>query len=118
MIPLQAPIFHYRGHLLAHPAWEQKAQDDYIGTICADLARYRMLPLTAFERIQLLNTVLMPKWTCRTLFLPNDAMFKVVDTMCLELILAVEGMEFNKHNVDKSHRMLHVTSPFRSRGIG
>ena len=42
-----------------------------------------MLPLNAFERTQLLNAVLMPKWTYRTLFLPNDFMFKVVDTVCL-----------------------------------
>ena len=49
-IPLQAPIFHYLRHLLAPPAWEQKARDNYMGTVCAYLA-YRTLPLNAFERV-------------------------------------------------------------------
>ena len=49
-IPLRAPICHYMGYLLAHPECEHKAWDDYICTICADLARYRMLPLNAFEQ--------------------------------------------------------------------
>ena len=39
-----------------------------MGTAVADLARYQYLPLNAFERVQLLNTILIP----RTLFLPND----------------------------------------------
>ena len=71
-LPLQPPIFHYLGHLLAHPTWEQKARDDFVGTAAADLARYQYLPLNAFERVQLLNTVLIPRWTYRTWFLPND----------------------------------------------
>ena len=56
-----------------------------------------------------MNTVLMPKWMRRTLFLPNDATFKV--TMCPKFVLAPEGMERNKQDVHKSHHILHVLSP-------
>ena len=37
-LPLQPPIFHYVAHLLAHPTWEQKARDDFVGTAASDLA--------------------------------------------------------------------------------
>ena len=44
-----------------YPTWEQKARDDFVGTAAADLVRYQYLPLNAFEQVQLLNTVLIPK---------------------------------------------------------
>ena len=47
----------------------------------------------------------------RTLFLPSDAMFKFVDTMCPEFALGAKGMERNEQDVYKSHHVLHVTSP-------
>ena len=70
-LPLQPPIFHYLGHLLAHPTWERKARDDFMGTAAADLARYQYLPLNAFERVQLLNTILIPRWTYAPCFSPT-----------------------------------------------
>ena len=117
-LPLQPPIFHYLGHLVAHPTWEQKARDDFVGTAAADLARYQYLPLNAFERVQLLSTILIPRWTYRTLFLPNDSMFKAMDSMCLRFVLMAEGMELNKVDVHKSYNVLHVTSPHRLGGMG
>ena len=89
-----------------------------MGTAAADLARYQYLPLNAFERVQLLNTVLIPRWTYRTLFLPNDSMFKTMDSMCLRFVLMAEGMELNKVDVHKSYNVLHVTSPHRLGGMG
>ena len=76
------------------------------------------MPLNAFERVQLLNTVLIPRWTYRTLFLPNDSMFKTMDSMCSRFVLMAEGMELNKVNVHKSYNVLHVTSPHRLGGMG
>ena len=89
-----------------------------MGTAAADLARYQYLPLNAFERVQLLNTILIPRWTYRTLFLPKDSMFKAMDSMCLRLVLMAEGMELNKVDVHKSYNVLHVTSPHRLGGMG
>ena len=117
-LPLQPPIFHYLGHPLAHPTWGQKARDDLVGTAASDLARYQYLPPNAFERVQLLNTVLIPRSTCRTLFFPNDSMFKAMDAMCLRFVPMAEGMELNKIDVHKSHNVLHVTSPRRLGGMG
>ena len=87
-------------------------------TAAADLARYQYLPLNAFERGQLLNTILIPWWTYRTLFLPNDSMFKAMDSLCLRFVLMAEGMELNKVDVHKSYNVRHVTSPHRLGGMG
>ena len=89
-----------------------------MGMAAAELARYQYLPLNAFERLQLLNTVLIPQWTYRTWFLPNDSMFKAMDSMCLRFVLMAEGMEVNKVGVHKSYNVLHVTSPHRLGGMG
>ena len=89
-----------------------------MGTAAADLARYQYLPLNAFERVQLLNTILIPRWTYRTLFLPNDSIFKAMDSMCLRFVLMAEGMELNKVDVHKSYNVLHVISPHRLGGMG
>ena len=89
-----------------------------MGTAAATLARYQYLPLNTFERVQLLNTVLIPRWTYRTLFHPNDSMFKAMDSMYLWFVLMVEGMELNKVDIHKSYNVLHVTSPHRLGGMG
>ena len=51
LLLLQSPIFHYLRHLLAHPTWEQKAHDAFVGTAASHLARYQYLPLNAFKRV-------------------------------------------------------------------
>ena len=89
-----------------------------MGTVAADLAQYQYLPLSAFERVQLPNTVLIPRWTYRALFLPNDSMFKAMDSMCLRFVLMEEGTGLNKVDVHKSYNVLHVTSPHRLGGMG
>ena len=117
-LPLQPPIFHYLGHLLAHPFWEQKAHDDFMGTAASDLARYQYLPLNAFERVPLLNTILIPRWMYRTLFLPNNSMFKAMEAMCFRFVLMAEGMELNKIDIHNSYNVLHVTSLHCLGGMG
>ena len=89
-----------------------------MGTAAANLARYQYLPPNAFERVQLLNTVLIPRWTYRTLFLPNDSIFKAMGAMCLRFVLMAGGMELNDVDVHKSYNVLHVTSPHRLGGMG
>ena len=89
-----------------------------MGTAVGDLTRYQYLPLNAFERVQLLNTIQIPRWTYRTLFLPNDSMFTAMDSMCLRFVLMAEGMELNKVVVHKSHHVLYVTSPHRLGRMG
>ena len=71
----------------------------------------------AFEAY-FVNAILIPRWTYRTLLLPNDSMFKAMDSMCLRFVLMAEGMELNKVDVHKSYNVLHVTSPHRLGGMG
>ena len=52
------------------------------------------------------------------MFLPNDSMFKAMDSMCLRFVLMAEGVELNKVNIHKSYNVLHVTSPHRLGGMG
>ena len=66
----------------------------------------------------MLGPNLIPRWTYRTLFLPNDSMFKTMDSVCLRFVLMAEGMELNKVDVHKSYNVLHVTSPHRLGGMG
>ena len=89
-----------------------------MGTVSADLARYQYVPMNTFERVQLLNTILIPRWNYWTLILPNDSMFKTMDSMCLRFVLVAEGMELNKTDGPKSYNVLHVTSPPWLGGIG
>ena len=74
-------------------------------------ACYYLLPLNAFERMQLINIMLMPEWAYCTLFLSNDSMFSTIDKMCVEFILIAEGMERNSDDVVMSHDILQVPAP-------
>ena len=87
-------------------------------TVCADPARYRCLPLNAFERVQLMNTILISRWNYRVQFLANDSMFKTIDSMCLESVLMVEGMEHNEVDIHNSYNALIVMSPLQLGGMG
>ena len=109
-LPLQDPTFHYLGHLMAHPVWEQKARDDFIGTMCADLDRYKCLTMNAFKRVQLFNAILLPRSNYGSLILPNDSLFQATDSMCLRFLLMAEAVELNTTNVHISHYTLHATS--------
>ena len=71
--------FQELAHIVAQPSWAQKAQDTIIARVDANLARYTMVPLNAFERVQLLNSVLIPWWPYYTMFIPHDRMFHHID---------------------------------------
>ena len=58
-ILVRPPIFRYLGYIIAHPSWAQRARDEVLAKVESDLTRYRALPLNAFERVQLLNSVLI-----------------------------------------------------------
>ena len=60
-ILVRPPIFRYVGHVMAHPSWAQRARDEVLAKVESDLTRYRALPLNALERVQLLNSVLIPR---------------------------------------------------------
>ena len=112
------PIFRYLGHIIAHSSWAQRVRDEVLAKVESDLIRYRALPLNAFERVQLLNSVLIPRWLYHTLFIPHDRMFQHIDKICLEFVAIAKGLEHNKENVYKAHNVIHINSPIKYGRLG
>ena len=69
---VRPPILGYLGHLMAHPSLAHKATSDYLGLVQSDLAQCRSVPLNGWERAQLVNFVLLPRWLHRLVLLPSD----------------------------------------------
>ena len=59
-IKARSPVFSYLGHMIAHPAHVSLARSQILAEVKSDLNRYKQLPLNAFERVQLVNSVLIP----------------------------------------------------------
>ena len=89
-----------------------------ITKVGADLAQYRALPLDAFERVQPLNCVLIPRWLYHTMFIPHDRMFHHIDKICLEFVAIAKGSEHNKENIYRAHNVTHIDSPVKYGGLG
>ena len=84
----------------------------------ADLTRCGALPLNAFERVQLLNSVLISRWLYHTMFIPHDRMFQHIDQTCLEFVAIAKGLEHNKENIHKAHNATHINSRVKYGGLG
>ena len=84
----------------------------------ADLPRYKSLPRNAFERVQLLNSMLIPGWFYHAMFIPHDHMFHHIDRVCLEFVAIAHGLEHNKDDIYKAHNVTHITAPLRVGGLG
>ena len=96
---VRPPILRYLGHILARPSWAHKARSDYLGMVQADLAQYQSVPLNGWERAQLVNFVLLPRWLQR--LVPPPPLTKTlhqVDTLVSEFIRAPKGMEATMNN--------------------
>ena len=94
-IRVQPPIFKYLGHVLAHPSWVHKAHNNFLEEARVDLAAYERLPLNAWERVELVYTVLNPRWTYRMLLIPNDITFKQLDKLTKEFVTNCKGVGKN-----------------------
>ena len=44
-IQVRVPVFSYVGHIIVHPQWASRAQQELLNTVQADPARYTRLPL-------------------------------------------------------------------------
>ena len=105
------PILRYLGHLLAHPFWAHKARSDYLGVVQSNLAQYQSVPLNGWERAQLVNFVLLPRWPHRLVLLPSDKTLHQIDTLNSEFIRALRSME-----APMNHHMLGT--PPKEGGMG
>ena len=68
-----------------------KATGDYLGLVQSDLAHYRSVPLNGWERPQLVNFLLLPRWLHR--LLPSDKTLHQIDTVLADFLWAPKGME-------------------------
>ena len=107
-----------QSHTIAHPSWAQRAKDEVLAKVESHLTRYRALPLNAFERVQLLNSMLIPRWLYITMFISHDRMFQHIDNICLEFVAIAKGLEHNKENIYKAHNVAHINSPVKYGGLG
>ena len=115
---MRPPIFRHLGHIMAHPSWARRARDEVLAKVESDLTWYRALPLNAFERVQLLNSVLIPRWLYHTMFISHDCMFQHIDKICLEFAAIAKGLEHNRENIYKAHNVTHISAPVKYGGLG
>ena len=110
LIPVRPPMMTYLGHVLAHPTQEDTAWDMVTTQLHHDVAAYRTLPLNAYEKVAIINAVLIPRWTYRGLFLGNRTRMAHWDDILLQYIKDTPGIEqqMNKHRLttNLSHRGL------------
>ena len=77
----------------------------------SDLAQYASVPMNGWERAQLVNFVLMPRWMHGLILLPSDKMFHRIDTMVSEFVRQPKSMETSRY-----HHLLGT--PVRDGGLG
>ena len=99
LIPVRPPIMTYLGH--AHPTQEDTMWDMVTTQLHHDIAAYRTLPLNAYEKVAVINAVLIPRWTYRGLFLGNRAQKAHWDDILVQYIRDTHGIEqqMNKHRL-------------------
>ena len=68
-LPVLDPIFTSVGHTIAGTGYKGKARDSLFASLKAQIAAYYELPVTSFERADVVNSVLLPRWTYKDLFL-------------------------------------------------
>ena len=110
-LQVQAPVFQYLGHVVAHPEWQSRAHDDILTLVSADLLRYKVLPLNAFECAMLINTTLLPKWVYRGMFVFNDRLLAAIDSKSRDLVTVAK-------NIERTHNATHVHAPVSMDGVG
>ena len=57
-----------------------------------DIATYGTLPLNGYEKVAIINAVLIPRWTYRGLFLGNRSRTAVWDDILLHYIRDTPGI--------------------------
>ena len=108
---MQPPIFKYLGHTMAHPEWVKQAHAIFMEQAQAELAGYERLPLNAWERVELINTVLTPRWTYRLLLIPSDFIYKQLDKLSKDFVTQCKGLEKGRHSTK-------MTTPVTEGGMG
>ena len=97
--------------MIAHPGYASLAHSQILAEVKNDLNRYKQLPLNAFERVQLVNSLLIPRWLYHALFVPHDRMFHKIDQRVRDFVTAAKG-------VQPRYNASHVTAFQKYGGLG
>ena len=92
-LDVRPPILTYLGHVLAHPPHEEHAWELVTTQLHHDLAAYKTLPLNGFEKVTIINSILISRWTYRGLFLGNRQRMANWDDILLEYLRSTPGIE-------------------------
>ena len=90
---MRPPILTYLGYVLAHPTQEKTAWDMVTTQLYHGIATYRTLPLNGYEKVAIINAVLIPRWTYRGLFLGNRSRMAMWDDVLLQYRRDTPGIE-------------------------
>ena len=99
LIPVWPPIMTDLGHVLAHPTQEDTAWNMVTTQLHHDIAACRTL--NAYEKVAIINAVLVPRWTYRGLFLGNMSRMAPWDDILLHYLRDTPRIEqqMNKHRL-------------------
>ena len=81
------------GHVLAHRSPGDTAWDMVTNQLRHDLAAYKTLPVNRFEKVAIINAVLVPRCTCRGLGLGNRQHMAQWDDIVLQFLRKMSGVE-------------------------
>ena len=104
-LPVSDPIFTYLGHTNTGTGYKGKAQDALFAFLQAQMTAYYELPLTCFERAQIVNSILLPRWTYKSLFLWCVSRGNRLEATFEDYVLAAPRVERYLH-----HRMYTDTT--------
>ena len=89
---VRPPIVIYLGHIIAYPQWAHKARSDYLDLITSDVVQYAHIPMDGWERKQVVNSILMPRWLHWAVLIASDRWYKEIDDLCSVFVRQPKGM--------------------------
>ena len=91
-VPVLPAVAQYLGHLLAHKSLRLSVEQEILEAVIADLKSYEDLPLTAWERAELVSTTLLPKLCYKWLMVLSHTTMYAIDKKSRHFITNTPGM--------------------------
>ena len=107
--PVRDPIFTYLGHTIASTGYKGKGRDALFASIQAQITAYYEVPLTSFAQARIVNSVLLPPWTYKSLFLWDVCWGNIPEAAFEDYVLAAPRVEkYPRHRLytDTTHGAL------------
>ena len=107
------PIFTYLGHTIPGTGYNGKARDTLLASLQAKIAAYYELPLPGLKRARIVNSVILPRWTYKSLFLWDVCSGNRLEATFEDYVLAAPRVEkYLRHRLytDTAHGSLGLHS--------